>query len=110
LAERERRRYARFALPVRVAVKGRGLSETCIAEQIGRGGCMLTLSRLLPEGAQLQVELFADGPVRPVGGAAQVAWVSPSAPWHTGLSFSAPLVEALGPFLRALVGPVPLTP
>jgi len=108
--ERERRRYVRFALPVRVAVKGRGLSETCIAEQLGMGGCMLTLSRLLPEGAQIQVELSTEGPAQPVSGAAQIAWVSPAAPWNTGLSFSPPLVEAMGPFLRALVGSAPLTP
>jgi len=110
LAERERRRYVRFALPVQVAVKGRGLSETCTAEQLGMGGCMITLSRLLPEGAPLQVELSAEGRAPKVGGTAQVAWASPEAPFSTGLSFSAPLVEAMGPFLRALVGSAPLRP
>ena len=110
MAESERRRYVRFALPVRVAVKGRGLSESCAAEQLGMGGCMITLTRQLPEGAQLQVELSAEGPLEPVAGIGQIAWVSPAAPWRTGLSFSAPLVEAMGPFLRGLVGPAKLTP
>jgi hypothetical protein len=110
LTDQERRRYVRFTLPVQVAVKGRGLSESCLAEQLGMGGCMITLSRQLPEGAQLLVELSADGPAQPVGGAAQVAWTSPAAPWRTGLSFSAPLVEAMGPFLRGLVGAASLTP
>jgi hypothetical protein len=110
LAEGERRRYTRFQLPVRVAVKGRGLAESCVATEVGMGGCRLILSRQLPEGTSLQVELSVDGPVAPVGGAAQVAWAVSKAPWDTGLSFAPALVEAMGPFLRALVGGAPLTP
>ena len=110
MAEGERRRYTRFRIPLRITVKGRGLAETCIAAEVGMGGCRVTLSRALPEGSPLQVELFADGLAQSLGGGAQVAWVASKAPFETGLSFAPALVEAMGPFLRALVGGASLTP
>lgn len=106
----ERRRYARFQIPVKVVVRGRGLEETCLTAQIGMGGCSITLSRPLPEGTQLAVELSSTRVPQPLAGTAQVAWVAPTAPWQTGLSFSPPLVEAMGAFLRALVGSARLAP
>jgi hypothetical protein len=107
--DRERRRYARFQVPVKVVVKGGGLNETCLTDQVGMGGCEITLSRRLPEGTLLQVELSSTRLQDSLSGTAQVAWTSADAPWHTGLSFSQSLVEAMGPFLRALVGSARLT-
>ncbi len=108
MLDKERRRYARFQVPVKIVVKGRGLQETCLTDQIGMGGCGITLSRRLPEGTLLQVELSSVRLADSLSGTAQVVWASAEAPWHTGLSFSAPLVEAMGPFLRTLVGPARL--
>lgn len=104
----ERRRYVRFQVPVKIVVRGRGLEETCLSVEVGLGGCGVTLSRQLPEGALLHVELSSTRLPQAVSGTAQVAWTSPAAPWKTGLSFSAALVEAMGPFLRGLVGESPL--
>ncbi len=107
--DKERRRYARFQVPLKIVVKGRGLQETCLTDQVGMGGCGITLSRRLPEGTLLQVELSSVRLADSLSGTAQVAWASAQAPWHAGLSFSAPLVEAMGPFLRKLVGTARLT-
>ncbi len=104
MGDRERRRYARFQVPVKISVKGRGLDEVCLSNEVGQGGCGITLSRQLPEGTLLQVELSSARVPEPIAGTAQVAWTSPAAPWRAGLSFSHSLVEAMGPFLRALVG------
>jgi len=101
---KERRRFVRFQVPVKIVVRGRGLEETCLSAEVGLGGCGVTLSRRLPEGALLHVELSSTRLPQPVSGTAQVAWTSEAAPWRTGLSFSAALVEAMGPFLRGLVG------
>jgi hypothetical protein len=108
VSAKERRRYTRFRVPVKIVLKGSGLEETCFTFEIGLGGCSFTLSRRLPEGALLHVELSATRLAQPVSGTAQVAWTSASAPWATGLSFSPTLVEAMGPFLRGLVGDAPL--
>lgn len=105
---KERRRYVRFQVPVKILVRGSGLDETCLSAEVGLGGCGVTLSRSLPEGTLLQVELRSTRLPQFVAGTAQVAWTSPAMPWRTGLSFSPALVEAMGPFLRALVGDVPL--
>ncbi len=104
----ERRRYSRFQVPVKIVVRGRGLEETCLTAEVGLGGCGITLSRQLPEGALVHVELSSTRLPHGLTGTAQVAWTSAAAPWRTGLSFSAALVEAMGPFLRALVGDAPL--
>jgi hypothetical protein len=109
VAETERRRYARFNLAVKIAVKGSGLNDTCLTREVGMGGCSIALSRRLAEGTLLQVELSSTRNPETLSGTAQVAWTSTQAPWHTGLSFSPALVEAMGPFLRALVGPAKLT-
>ncbi len=109
MLDKERRRYARFQVPVKIVVRGRGLQETCLTDQVGMGGCGVTLSRRLPEGTLVQVELSSVRLTEPLSGTAQVVWSSAEAPWHTGLSFSAPLVEAMGPFLRTLVGTARLT-
>lgn len=101
---RERRRYTRFQVPVKISVKGRGLEEVCLTTEVGQGGCGITLSRRLPEGTLLHVELSSSRVPDAISGTAQIAWTSPAAPWRTGLSFSHTLVEAMGPFLRTLVG------
>jgi len=107
--DKERRRYTRFQIPLKIVVKGRGMQETCLTDQVGMGGCGLTLSRRLAEGTLLQVELSSTRLPDSLSGTAQIVWASSQAPWHTGLSFSAGLVEAMGPFLRTLVGTARLT-
>lgn len=102
--DEERRRYPRFQVPVKVHVRGGGIQETCLCSEIGIGGCRITLSRKIPEGAFLHIELSSTRLPDPVAGGAQVAWISQAAPWHTGLSFAPSLVEAMGGFLRSLVG------
>ncbi len=109
MAEAERRRYARFQVPVKIAVRGRGLEEVCLTNEVGLGGCGITLSRRLPEGTLLQVELSSARVPEALSGTAQVVWTSEGAPWRTGLSFSHSLVEGMGAFLRALVGSAHLT-
>lgn len=108
MSGKERRRFVRFQVPVKIVVRGSGLQETCLTVEIGLGGCGVTLSRQLPEGALLHVELSSTRLPQMVSGTAQVAWTSAAAPWRTGLSFSAVLVDAIGPFLRALIGDAPL--
>lgn len=107
-SHQERRRYARFQVPVKVAVKGRGLDEACLTAEVGMGGCKLILSRPLPEGTLLHVDISSPRLPDALSGGAQIAWISRQAPWHCGLEFSPSLVEAMGPFLRALVGSSPL--
>ncbi|HET6437397.1 MAG TPA: PilZ domain-containing protein [Anaeromyxobacter sp.] len=109
MAQSERRRYARFQIPLDVVVKGHGLDEACPTEEVGMGGCRLTLSRRLPEGTTLHVEIRSPHAAEPLAGAAQVAWVTPTAPFHTGLAFAPALVEAMGPFLRTVVGNARIT-
>lgn len=104
----ERRRYVRFQVPVKIAVKGRGLDETCLTVEVGMGGCGITLSRHLPEGTLLHVDVSSTRLPGSLSGGAQIAWIHEQAPWHCGLEFSPSLVEAMGPFLRALVGNGPL--
>ncbi len=100
----ERRRYVRFQVPVKIAVKGRGLDETCLTVEVGLGGCRITISRQLPEGTLLHVDISSTRHPDTLSGSAQVVWTTKQAPWHVGLEFSPALVEAMGPFLRALVG------
>ncbi len=101
---KERRRYVRFQVPVKVTVKGRGLDETCLTAEVGLGGCKITLSRQLPEGTLLHVDVSSTRLADALSGSAQVVWITTQAPWHCGLEFSPALVEQMGPFLRALVG------
>ena len=103
----DRRRYVRFQVPVKVAVKGRGLDEVCITQEVGLGGCRVTLSRPLPEGTLLHVDISSTRHPETLSGGAQIAWIAGKAPWQCGLEFSTTLVEAMGPFLRALVGSGP---
>lgn len=105
---RERRRYVRFQVPVKIGVKGRGLDETCLTAEVGLGGCRITLSRHLPEGTLLHVDVSSTRHPDSLSGGAQIVWIAPEAPWHCGLEFAPSLVEAMGPFLRALVGNGPL--
>jgi hypothetical protein len=98
----------RFQVPVKVAVKGRGLDETCLTVEVGMGGCRITLSRHLPEGTLLHVDVSSTRLPSSLSGGAQIVWIHDEAPWHCGLEFSPSLVEAMGPFLRALVGNGPL--
>jgi hypothetical protein len=104
----ERRRYVRFQVPVKIQVRGHGLDETCLTVEVGLGGCGVTLSRRIREGALVQVELSSTRTAQVVSGTAEVIWNSPALPWRTGFSFSPALVVAMGPFLRGLVGDVPL--
>jgi hypothetical protein len=108
VSDRERRRYVRFQVPVKISVRGRGLEETCLTVEVGLGGCGVTLSRHVPEGALLHVELSSTRLPQAINGTAQVVWITASAPWRAGLEFSPTLVEAMGPFLRGLVGEVAL--
>ena len=41
-------------------------------------------------------------------GAATVVWVNRAPPYRVGLQFSAELAAQMAPYLRALLGPVPL--
>jgi hypothetical protein len=100
----ERRRYVRFQVPVKVSVKGRGLDETCLTVEVGMGGCRITVSRQLPEGTLLHVDVSSTRQPETLSGSAQVVWSTRQAPWQVGLEFSPALVEAMGPFLRGLVG------
>ncbi len=104
MADRERRRFERFQIPLKILVKGRDLDETCLTDQVGLGGCRVTLSRRVPQGTLLQVELCSPRLAGSLSGTATVAWTSDAAPFHTGLSFSASLVEAMRTFLPPLVG------
>jgi hypothetical protein len=103
VSDMDRRRYARFQVPVKILVRGGGVEQTCFTAEIGMGGCSLTLSRSVAEGALLQVELSSTRLPDRLTGSAQVVWVAQKAPWRAGLKFSATLVEVMGPFLRALV-------
>ncbi len=103
-ADKERRRYVRFQVPVKVVLKGRGMNETCLTAEVGMGGCRITLSRPLPEGTLVHVDVSSTRHPETLSGSAQVVWIARQAPWHCGLEFAPVLVEAMGPFLRALVG------
>lgn len=99
----ERRRHVRHDIRLAVEVTGAGLSARCITEEIGAGGCSITLAQPVPVGTLLRVRLSAYGSSGEVAGVAQVVWASPGARGRIGLAFAAGLVELMEPFLRAAI-------
>ena len=99
------RRYP-IRLPVELAAGGRVL--TLETEDISQGGCGMVVGFLLQKGEQVRVRMFAPQLPSEPSGTATVAWASRQPPFRVGLQFSAELAAQVAPYLRALLGPVPL--
>ena len=104
----DQRRYVRFKTPVTVELSGAGGFQTCLTDDLGAGGCRVTVVMPLQTGTAVRVRLRSDRGGQEASGTATVAWSSRNPPYQVGLAFSTLLVEGMVPFLRALIGPARL--
>jgi len=96
----ERRRHPRYELHVSVEVTHDGGHHRCESEDLGAGGCRITLPAALPRGAQVHVRLTSPATRLAPEGAGVIAWGSGGAALRVGIAFSDPLAEQVVPFIQ----------
>jgi PilZ domain len=102
------RQYRRYPVRVAAEVGANGRVQVCETVDVSAGGCQVGVLFPLQRGEPVRVRLRAERVSEEPSGAATVVWATREPPYLAGLRFSAPLVEQAGPFLRRLLGPVPL--
>ncbi len=104
----ENRRFLRYDVSSTVELAAgpyRGSFET---QDLGAGGCRITVDRPLEKGTAVTVRLRSDKSRIQPSGQARVAWASHAEPFHLGLAFSDDLAEQVIAFMQDLLGPVPI--
>jgi len=102
---RVHRRYA-VRIPVELGAGGR--LQTLETEDVSQGGCRVVVLFPMQKGELVRVRLRAPQLPTEPSGAATVAWANREPPYRVGLQFSPELAAQMAPYLRALLGPVPL--
>jgi PilZ domain len=103
MTEPNRRKHTRFEIPVEVALTWSDGRATVITDDLGAGGCRLSMDHPPPENALVKVRIASGGRRDAAVGLARVAWIRPGTPAQFGLAFAPALVEAMLPLLKALV-------
>lgn len=104
----ERRRYVRYDTRTTIELTVRGQRHRCETDDLGAGGCRVTLPVELRKGEPVEVRLSASGTTVVADGKAVVAWVTHGTPCRVGLCFSDATAEQVIPLMQALLGSVAL--
>ena len=104
----ERRRFVRYDTRTTIELTVRGQRHRCETEDLGAGGCRLTLPFELAKGDPVEVKLSATGTTVVADGRAVVAWVTHGTPCRIGLCFSDAMAEQVIPLMQSLLGSVAL--
>ena len=102
----ERRRYVRYELDARVELQAGGRRTTYQTEDLGAGGCRITVAQPLEKGAEVAIRLSAPASPVVVTGTATVAWASRTEPFRVGLQFSDEVAEQAIGFIHSVLGSV----
>jgi len=102
----ERRRFIRYETRTTIELTVRGQRHRCETEDLGAGGCRLTLPFELTKGEPVEVRLSAAGTAVVADGRAVVAWVTHGTPCRIGLCFSDAMAEQVIPLMQSLLGAV----
>jgi hypothetical protein len=104
----ERRRFVRYDTQTTIELVIRGQRHRCETDDLGAGGCRLTLPFALDKGLPVEVKLTATGTNLVATGQAVVAWATHGEPCRIGLAFSDAVAEQVIPLMQSLLGAVPL--
>lgn len=100
----ERRRFVRYDTRTTLELTVRGQRHRCETDDLGAGGCRLTLPFELQKGEPVEVRLTATGTNLVADGKAVVAWVTHGTPCRVGLCFSDATAEQVIPLMQSLLG------
>jgi hypothetical protein len=106
VSQPEQRRFARYDVDSTVELTSSAGRQVFHTEDLGAGGCRITVLRPLDKGAAVTVRLTSDRTKLEASGQATVAWASQGEPYRVGLAFTDGLAEQVIPFMLALLGPV----
>jgi hypothetical protein len=99
----EHRRFPRYDVHASVEVttdKGRQQLQT---EDLGAGGCRITVASPLEKGTMVGVRLTSSGTALEAKGQARVAWASQGEPYRVGLAFDDGLAEQVIPVMLKIL-------
>jgi len=102
----EKRRFVRYEVDARVEYVVAGQRQAHPTEDLGAGGCRLTVGRLIEKGTVLEVRLTSSICAAVVSGRATVVWASRTEPFQVGLQFSDEVAEQAIGFIHAVLGAV----
>ncbi len=100
--------YRRYNVRVPIELERAGRVEALETEDVSQGGCRVVVPSRWGKGERVQVRMCAPRLPLEASGAATVAWARGEVPCRVGLRFSEELASRMAPYLRALLGPVPL--
>jgi hypothetical protein len=104
----DRRRFVRYDTRTTIELVARGQRHRCETDDLGAGGCRVTLPFTLEKGTSVEVRLTASGTPLVAHGGAVVAWATHGEPCRLGIAFSDAVAEQVIPLMQALLGAVPL--
>lgn len=102
----ERRRFVRYETRTTIELTVRGQRLRCETEDLGAGGCRITLPLELRKGEPVEVRLSATDTRAVAEGKAVVAWVTHGTPCRVGLCFNDAMAEQVIQLMQALLGNV----
>jgi hypothetical protein len=105
----ENRRFVRYEVQATVELSVQGQRRSVETDDLGAGGCRLTLAQPLEKGSTIMVRLHSRRTKREASGSAVVAWASAAEPYRVGLSFSDAVAEQVIPFMQDLLGDVAIS-
>lgn len=106
MSQTEHRRYARYDVESIVELTAAGRRQDFATEDLGAGGCRVTVPEPIGKGTVVTVRLRSERTRLEPSGQATVAWASQAPPYRVGLAFADALAEQVIPFMLALLGPV----
>jgi hypothetical protein len=102
----ENRRFLRYDVSSTVELAAGAFHGSFETQDLGAGGCRITIDRPLEKGTGVTVRLRSEKSRAQPSGQARVAWASHAEPFHVGLAFSDDLAEQVIDFMQDLLGPV----
>lgn len=100
----ERRRFVRYETRASIELAAGGQRHRGETDDLGAGGCRLSLPFTLEKGDAVDVRLGSPGASLVAQGGAVVAWVTHGVPCRVGLAFSDVMAEQVIPLMHALHG------
>jgi c-di-GMP-binding flagellar brake protein YcgR len=104
----ERRRFVRYEVRATIELRAGGQAYRSETEDLGAGGCRVAVPAAVEKGTPVWIRLTSERAGAAVEGEASVVWASKDLPCRLGVQFSDEVAELVIPFMRALLGPVPV--
>jgi len=102
----EKQRLVRYEIDARFEIVHAGGRATCPTEDLGAGGCRITVGLPLEKGTVVSVRLTSPASDLAAAGPATVAWASRTEPYQVGLQFSDEVAEQAIEFIQSVLGGV----